>query len=239
MNASEIARQLAQRARRRASALLDDARSGGATSLIEGARERAAAASSALWLRPAAAQLSSSVAALGHRLVALDEAAAELHRLVSAASGDNDQALLLDLLRHSPLLDGSLPEWLAPLLEGGHGSVSPEATRWARHSLLRLLCSLAPRLDLRATPPGEDVSDDDAWRWVCSHVLDAEDTALAAALAPDAPPEAVERLVFVSYTLFLQSHLLTRVSDLALRLVAPANPPTTSSLLEAARRHVR
>lgn len=157
------------------------------------------------------------------QLLASDDAAAELAFLMEELTeGREGDDVAWQLLRHSPLLDGTLIGLLDPLMRHRHSAhppdLDPALVRRGRLAVGRTLAALhADR-----TGPGEPEATAE------QPDLDSLDEAmgldrfphLAAALRGELNADAEARFVLFSYTLFLQAWLLRHVGHTAAQTFA-------------------
>ncbi|MDX9720228.1 MAG: hypothetical protein RBU37_05750 [Myxococcota bacterium] len=140
------------------------------------------------------------------RLIGIDPVAAELSRLATAARQRHGLfAVLPPLLRHSPLLDGTLLAMLEPVLRGTQGKADPALIEQGREALRKFVEALtkldAVELDKQRYPRlGEWLSactteEDELRVLLKSYLLFLNDFALRTALSvsAEALPAAARR----------------------------------------------
>lgn len=146
------------------------------------------------------------------RLLASDDLAAELALLLEELAEDQDRdEVAWMLLRHSPMLDGTLIGLLDPLMRS-RGSetaavLDPALVRRGREAILRTIAALHGGFP-------------DAPSGALAERLDAEGLldpfpALRPALLGQLPPDDEARFVLLSYSIFLQSWLMRHVGHSA------------------------
>lgn len=198
-----------------------------ALSALRGVAGRTAATlPTAQVLEALAVRASDAVDDLASRLLAEDEAAAQLAYLVELATAAHGQeAVLAVVLRRNLWLNGTFLKMIEPMLRGREEVVFDAETLAAgRLTLLQLL------VELMAPDAEEPAPDDDAacWALLVAHEPALPLDRLEPYLAGTPEPPALAAFLVGSYTLFLQTFLL-RTTVRALPQLAGERPNATAS----------
>ncbi len=178
-----------------------------------------------------AERLGDMVDATSSRVLATDEAAAQLAYFVESIAADVPrERVLAAVLEHNLLLDGTVLKLIRPLLRadsttpfdadlGAH--LDPADLDRGRSTLITLLETL---VHLRDDAPVERMVDPDLDPVSRLHGLatlapDLPLDALYPLLSGDRPPQDVARFVMTSYSLFLQTFLLRSTMRLVPQVV--------------------
>lgn len=194
-----------------------------ALSALRGAAGRTAATlPTAQVLEALAVRASDAVDDLASRLLAEDEAAAQLAYLVElATAAHGHEAVLAVVLRRNLWLDGTFLKMIEPMLRGRETfAFEPETLASGRRTLLQLLVEL---MDPDATEPAPN-DDDACWAALVRHEPALPLDRLAPYLHGEVERQALAAFLVGSYTLFLQTFLL-RTTVRALPQLASERPP--------------